>query len=189
MARSHLEHFAHHGEDHALIVATIVATYARRYSIPVDTSGVVDEDDLNAAGLSTSIQSPRKPKAGTYGPVERWLKQYPLAQNRFAESIICVLASVGLAVWHRPNGAIISSPNSTIPARDHTKHRFGQDLEAGAQWTSNGSSRRSAGNREKFPSVEHSVSPCSIANAAKWASGTKFACTPGSASSSLNISA
>src|ERR1017187_1923988 len=49
--------------------------------------------------------------------------------------------------------------------------------------------QRNAGNRAKSPSVEYKVSPCSSASAAKCASGTRLACTPGSARSSSNKSA
>ena len=52
-----------------------------------------------------------------------------------------------------------------------------------------GLSQRKPQNRAKSPSVEHSVSPCSAANAAKWASGTRLPCIPGSARNSPNSSA
>jgi hypothetical protein len=47
---------------------------------------------------------------------------------------------------------------------------------------------RRPGNRAKSPSVECSRSPCSIASAARCASGTRFARTPGSASRLARIS-
>src|ERR1019366_3915358 len=52
--------------------------------------------------------------------------------------------------------------------------------------SASGFRQRNAGNRAKSPSVEHSVSPCSNASAAKCASGTRLACTPDNASSSFN---
>src|SRR5450759_3906897 len=52
-----------------------------------------------------------------------------------------------------------------------------------------GFTQRNVGNRAKSPSVEYKVSPCSSASAAKCASGTRLACTPGSARSSSNKSA
>ena len=55
--------------------------------------------------------------------------------------------------------------------------------------TVSGFIQRNAGNRAKSPSVEHNVRPCSRASAAKCASGTRLACTPGSARSSFNRSA
>ncbi len=44
----------------------------------------------------------------------------------------------------------------------------------GGIYARSGSSHRSPGNRAKSPSVEHSVRPCSIASAARCASGTRF---------------
>ena len=52
-----------------------------------------------------------------------------------------------------------------------------------------GLSQRKPRNRAKSPSVEHSVSPCSTASAAKWASGTRLPCIPGRARNSPNSSA
>lgn len=49
--------------------------------------------------------------------------------------------------------------------------------------TESGLSRLSSGNRAKSPSVEQSVSPCSIASAARCASGTRLPYMPGNASS------
>ena len=86
---------------------------------------------------------------------------------------------------------IVNEPAASLALPSHPMKVFAKQILAScpSQDGAIGLSQRKPRNRAKSPSVQHNVSPCSTASAAKWASGTRLACTPGSARNSPSSSA